>query len=169
MTNMIMKEGRPVAMQMRADAILSRAARAKAEGEDPFEVLYPGEWRTVLGGSIGEDGNVWLMLDHASDLYGMKGGSVQWVRWGLGTGMVWIPAHELRVGDEVHNLGEAGVPWKVRELSDRPNTAEPGTSWILANGDNDEGYYERWFGGAAYMAYMSEPVAVSWPRPEREV
>ena len=158
------RDGAPTAMRMRVQDVPARARRAQDDGVGPLEVRQGDKWYRVVDGDVGPG--------HANLLYGDLGwgyfrpGDVVWVRWGLGTGQEWVYAPDLRVGDVVHNLGDVG--WKVREVTDRLGVGPAvGTTWVVLRGDSDEGYFQRWHGGETeYLAYMDEPVAVSWPRPE---
>lgn len=161
------KYGRPLAMQMVASQVAARASRADAEGDGPLEFkARDHQWHAVVGGHLNST-QAWLATGHGQELWGYRRGDVVWVRWGLGDGQEWVEAHDLRVGDKVYTPGE--VPWLVEKLSDRPNTATPGTVWVVAEGDSEDGYYEKLQGSPAYyLAYVDEPVAVGWPRPAAE-
>lgn len=169
------RDGAPTAMQLRADLIPNRANRAAEEHQDPFEVqLTDNSWARVVDAETHKH-HVHLTVDRGRggdqlDALLLAATDVIWARWGLGTGQEWVAAHELREGDIVHNLGEAGIPWRVLSLTDRPGEGPArGTTWVVASGDNDEGYYAKWYGGdTQYLAHMYEPVAVSWPRPGDE-
>lgn len=160
------RNGAPTAMRMRVQDVPVRAWRAREENAGPLEVRLGSEWFEVADGDVGP-GHADLLL---ADRHWWRGapGETLWVRWGLGAGQEWVHAHELRRGDVVHNLGD--VAWTVREVTDRLGVGPArGTTWVVLRGDNTEGYFARFYGGEhEYLAYMDEPVAVSWPRPEEE-
>ena len=157
------RDGAPTAMRMRVQDVPARARRAQEDRAGPLEVRLGDHWYEVADGDVGPR--------HASLLLGdrrwvhQRPDTTVWVRWGLGTGEEWVYAPDLRAGDVVHNLGD--VAWTVREVTDRLGVGPAaGTTWVVLRGDNEEGYFAKFHGGETeYLAYMDEPVAVSWPRP----